>query len=503
MSAEATLPLAPGDLVAGKYEVDRVLGVGGMGAVFAAVDRSTGERVALKCLLPMFCENVDVITRFLREGSATMRLQSEHIARVSATGALDSGVPYIVMEHLDGRDLRSVVRSSGPLDVKVAAGYVGQVCAALAEAHALGIVHRDLKPANLFLTLRPNGTALIKVLDFGIAKYTSPSLLGDHAEMTKTQAVLGSRAYMSPEQMLRPKEVDARADIWSLGVILYFFVTGKSPFTSDTTEGMIMRIVSGSPEPMTSLVPDLPPAFEAIVMRCLAKSREARYSNVTELARALAPFASDVQDRTTMTLDDARTRSRDARPPESGGSTQLGYASSAPGQISIATERLSQPRASVTSVTQVKRRPLQPLMVTAGAMALLGTAIVVGSIIVGARGGGPGRAEAGEAVKPVAAQPAPPSPSVSAEPVAVAVLEDPPAALPPAAVASSTPEATAALSAAPAVRPAAPALRPAAPAPLAAPAPSAKPASGKATASKPAITSNKSKPTSKSTDTPW
>ena len=495
MSAEATLPLAPGDLVAGKYEVDRVLGVGGMGAVFAAVDRTTGERVALKCLLPIFCENVDVITRFLREGSATMRLQSEHIARVSATGALDSGVPYIVMEHLDGRDLRSVVRSSGPLDVKVAAGYVSQVCAALAEAHALGIVHRDLKPANLFLTLRPNGSALIKVLDFGIAKYTSPSLLGDHAEMTKTQAVLGSRAYMSPEQMLRPKEVDARADIWSLGVILYFFVTGKSPFTSDTIEAMIMRIVSGSPEPMTTLVPGLPPAFEAIVMRCLAKSREARYSNVTELARALAPFASDIQDRTTMTLDDARTRSRDARPPESGGSTQLGYASSAPALAGASRERLSQSsqvRASVTSVTQVKRRPLQPLMVTAGAMALVGTAIVVGSIVVGARGGS-ARAEAAEAVPPLPVQAAPPS-SIAiaiaiAPPVAVAVVEEPPAAPPP-PVASSVPEAAAALSAAPAVRPAAPATPPQ----------SVKAASVKATGSKPAI---KSKPSIKVTDTPW
>ncbi len=288
MSAEATLPLHRATWWQGEYEVDRVLGVGGMGAVFAAVDRATGERVALKCLLPTFCENVDVITRFLREGSATMRLKSEHIARVSATGALDSGVPYIVMEHLDGRDLRSVVRSSGPLDVKVAAGYVGQVCAALAEAHALGIVHRDLKPANLFLTLRPNGSALIKVLDFGIAKYTSPSLLGDHAEMTKTQAVPRlarvhvARANAPPEGGRRARRhlVARRHPV--------LLRDGEEPVHLGHDRGMIMRIVSGSPEPMTTLVPDLPPAFEAIVLRCLAKSREARYSNVTELARARA-----------------------------------------------------------------------------------------------------------------------------------------------------------------------------------------------------------------------
>src|SRR5512132_1194640 len=488
MSAEVTLPLAPGDLVAEKYEVDRVLGVGGMGAVFAAVDRTTGERVALKCLLPTFCENVDVITRFLREGSATMRLQSEHIARVSATGALDSGVPYIVMEHLDGRDLRSVVKSSGPIDVKDAAGYVGQVCAALAEAHALGIVHRDLKPANLFLTLRPDGSALIKVLDFGIAKYTSPSLLGDHAEMTKTQAVLGSRAYMSPEQMLRPKEVDARADIWSLGVILYFFVTGKSPFSSDTTEGMIMRIVSGSPEPMTTFVPDLPPAFEAVVLRCLAKSREARFSNVTELARALAPFASDIQDRATMTLDDAQTRSREARAPESGGSTQLGYTKSSPSKSSASIERLSEHGTSQASVTQVKRRPLQPLMVGAGAVAIVGAAIVVGSFIVSARRT-PDRGEAAEGVKAVAVQaPPPPSLSVAAPPpVVVAALEDPP-------LAAAIPASASSLPAAPADVPAAPA------APVAAPVQSVKPSIVKTAGAKPTV---KSKPPTQAADTPW
>src|SRR4051812_47774503 len=130
MSAEVTLPLAPGDRVAGKYEVDRVLGVGGMGAVFAARSVATGEPVAIKCLLPIYCENVDVITRFLREGRATMRLKSEHIARVSDTGALQTGVPYIVMEHLEGRDLRSVVKNEGPLSFVEAAGYASQICRA-------------------------------------------------------------------------------------------------------------------------------------------------------------------------------------------------------------------------------------------------------------------------------------------------------------------------------------------------------------------------------------
>jgi len=434
MSADATLPLAPGELVAGKYQVDRVLGVGGMGAVFSAVDLVTGERVALKCLLPIYCENVDVITRFLREGRATMRLKSEHIARVSATGALDSGVPYIVMEHLDGRDLRWVVKHSGPLEVSEAAGYVGQVCAALAEAHALGIVHRDLKPANLFMTRRPDGSVLIKVLDFGIAKYTSPSLLGDQVEMTKTQTILGSRAYMSPEQMLRPKEVDARADIWSLGVILYFFVTGKNPFAADTTEAMIMHIIQGAPPPLTELLPDLPRGFEAIVMRCLSKAREARFSNVTELARALAPFGCDLPDRATMAIDEESPRPRSIKPPEPSGPTMRGYSMPEPSQPGVAPTALSQPGASRTSISQATRRAL-PLLLVAGAT-LIGAATVVGSFIVNTRRP-PGRVAASAIAQPAS--------SVIAPSVTVAVLVEDPRPAPSAAIVPSAAATSAAL----------------------------------------------------------
>ena len=437
MSSEVTLPLTPGEIVAGKYLIDRVLGVGGMGAVFAAVDQVTCERVAIKCLLPIFADNADVRTRFLREGSATMRLQSEHIAQVSSTGTLDDGVPFIVMEHLDGRDLRTVVRGSGPLEVSTAAAYVGQVCEALAEAHALGIIHRDLKPANLFLTRRPSGAALIKVLDFGIAKYTSASLLGDQVEMTKTQAVLGSRAYMSPEQMLRPKDVDARADIWSLGVILYFFVTGKNPFTSDTTEGMIMRIVSGAAEPLQTSLPDVPADFDAIVMRCLSKRREDRFSNVTELARALAPFARHVLDRATMELGEEPERPRGMPTPAPSGPTMRGYSMPEPSQAGLSQAGLSQAGISRssgnrTSFARVPRGSLAALVGSIGAVLFAG--VVVVSSIVSTRNT---TARAEEAVTPAAAPPpatiaitiTTPSPS------AVAVVEDaPPAPLPSALV---------------------------------------------------------------------
>ena len=468
MSAEATLPLSPGDLVAGRYEVDRVLGVGGMGAVFAAVDRRTGERVALKCLLPIYCENVDVITRFLREGSATMRLKSEHIARVSATGALDSGVPYIVMEHLDGRDLRSVVKDSGPLAVSEAAAYIGQVCAALAEAHALGIVHRDLKPANLFLTRRPDGSVLIKVLDFGIAKYTSPSLMGEQVEMTKTQTILGSRAYMSPEQMLRPKEVDARADIWSLGVILYFFVTGKNPFAADTTEAMIMRVIQGAPEPLTALVPGLPAAFDAVVMRCLAKAREARFPNVSELGRALAPFGRHLPDRAMVSLDEEPARPRGMKPPEPSGPTIPGYSVPESSRADVTASAIAGASVSRTSISQATRRAI-PLLLVAGAT-LIGSGLVVGNFIVNMRRP-PGRASSSPA--------APQAVSASAPSVPEAILEEDPR---PALSASAT-----------MVTPAS--ATPTAAAPRSGKAPSPKAPAPKAGA--------KPKPTTQPADSPW
>jgi serine/threonine-protein kinase len=291
-------------MVAGRYEVDRVLGVGGMGAVVSARDLESGARVAIKSLLPEHCAHPDVMARFQREARATFRLKNEHVARVFDSGALPSGVPYIVMEHLEGRDLKSQVKGAGPLSVKDAAAYVCQACVALAEAHALGIVHRDLKPANLFLTRRLNGAAMIKVLDFGIAKFLSPNIAGDALEMTRTRAVLGSRAYMAPEQMLRPKEVDARADIWALGVILYFLVTGKNPFAAETTEALILRVVQDTPQPLGEVCADLPDGFESVVLRCLSKARENRWANVTELARALVPFTAPDQagDRATVPL---------------------------------------------------------------------------------------------------------------------------------------------------------------------------------------------------------
>src|SRR4051812_480796 len=207
-----------GQILGGKYRVDRVLGAGGMGMVVAATHLQLDERIAIKFLLPEALRNPEAVARFGREAKAAVKIRGEHVARVIDVGSFENGAPYMVMEHLDGRDLSSFIHERGAMPMSDAVDAVLQACEALAEAHALGIVHRDLKPANLFLTRRPDGTPSIKVLDFGISKLTAPG--ADHS-MTKTSAVMGSPLYMSPEQMTASRGVDARTDIWALGVVLY------------------------------------------------------------------------------------------------------------------------------------------------------------------------------------------------------------------------------------------------------------------------------------------
>jgi eukaryotic-like serine/threonine-protein kinase len=295
MDSQPKLPLSPGDVVAGRYRVEHAIGAGGMGSVVAARDLRTGAPVAIKCMLPAHVANAEIRTRFQREARVTAWLKSEHIARVLDSGEITppGSLPatYLVMERLEGRDLRALVQLAGTLPLEEAAEYVRQVCEALAEAHALGIVHRDLKPANLFRTLREDDTPVIKVLDFGIAKFHSANVAGDDIEMTAPSMMLGSRAYMSPEQMLDAKRVDARADIWALGVLFFFLLTGMMPFAGDTISEMTMAILHDEPRRLGDLRPDLAPELTAIVGKCLQKVRDRRFSSAVDLARALEPYA--------------------------------------------------------------------------------------------------------------------------------------------------------------------------------------------------------------------
>jgi hypothetical protein len=281
-------PVQPGDVLLGKYRVEHVLGQGGMGLVLAARHLDLGELFAIKLLLPEALGDPDAADRFLREARAAARLKGEHVVRVQDVGRLPSGAPYMVMEHLMGSNLKELIRTRGPLPVDQAVTYVLEACDAIAEAHALGIVHRDLKPANLFLLQRPNGTHCVKVLDFGISKQQAPG----GVELTKSGMLLGSPLYMSPEQMLRTKSVDARSDLWALGVVLYELATGALPFQAETVTEIIALVLQEEPSPPSQVRPGLPAALDAVVMRCLQKRPDQRFQSIAELMAALRPLVA-------------------------------------------------------------------------------------------------------------------------------------------------------------------------------------------------------------------
>jgi serine/threonine-protein kinase len=278
----------PGTVLLGKYRVERVIGVGGMGAVIAARHLQLDERVAIKFLLPNMVEHEEIVQRFLREARAAIKVRSEHCVRVLDVGTLESGAPYMVMEYLEGQDLAHIVEG-GALPIADSVDWVLQAAEALAEAHVMGIVHRDLKPANLFLTRRPDGSPSVKVLDFGISKQTAS---GADAGVTKTQAVLGSPRYMSPEQMRSTRDVDARADVWALGAVIHELVAGAPPFDAETMTALCAAILQDAPNPLRARRPDAPPQLEAAILGALQKDRDRRYQNVAQLAAALAPFGT-------------------------------------------------------------------------------------------------------------------------------------------------------------------------------------------------------------------
>jgi serine/threonine-protein kinase len=288
---ETKPPLQVGDIVADKYRVDEIIGQGAMGFVFAAEHTHLGHRVALKVLRAGALEHKESVERFLREGRIVARIQSEHVARVSDVGTLKSGVPYLVMEFLEGSDLSKILKQRGePLALGDAVDFTLQICEALAHAHTLGVVHRDMKPANIYVTSRVDGTPLLKVLDFGISKSSTYGEGQD--ELTMTAALMGTPRYMSPEQIHDSRLVDARTDIWALGTILYEMLTLERCFQAPSVAFTCVKILQQEPTPLTELRPDLPPQIAEIVARCLRKEPTERWLHVGELAEAIAPFGA-------------------------------------------------------------------------------------------------------------------------------------------------------------------------------------------------------------------
>jgi serine/threonine-protein kinase len=294
MSATASpAPVKEGDILASKYRVEKVLGIGGMGVVVAAHHLDLDQRVALKFLLPQASANYELVGRFLREAKASVRLKGTHVAKTLDVGRLEDGAPYIVMEFLDGHDLHAeLLQAEGHLATADVASYMVQAAEGLAEAHSLGIVHRDLKPGNLFLTRGVDGKPLVKVLDFGISKTLDPSPGGAEAlSLTKTEVLLGSPLYMSPEQMRSSKSVDERSDIWALGAIAYELLTGKVPFEASSLFELCLKVAQEAPPNPKVHRPELPDELCAAVLKCLEKEPAARFANVGEVAHAFEPFA--------------------------------------------------------------------------------------------------------------------------------------------------------------------------------------------------------------------
>ncbi len=290
----STAPVVqPGDVLGGKFRVERVIGEGGMGIVVEATHLQLDERVAIKFLRRDAMAQPDVVARFDREGRAAVKLKSEHVCRVIDVGTTAEGIPFLVMEFLDGRDLSQLVAERGPLEISEAVEYVIQACEGVGEAHARGIVHRDLKPENLFLVERQGGWKSVKVLDFGISKaaLTGRTSAVDMS-VNSTSVIMGSPYYMSPEQLRSTKSVDHRADVWSLGVVLFELLTGTTPFdeTLEFTE-LVAEILESPHRRLRQYRSDAPAELEAVIDKALSKDRANRYQNTAELAIALLPFA--------------------------------------------------------------------------------------------------------------------------------------------------------------------------------------------------------------------
>src|SRR3978361_174403 len=283
--------LSTGEIVDGKYRIIRLIGEGGMGAVYEGENTRIHRRVAIKVLHAGIAETTEAVQRFEREAQAAGRIGSEHIVEVLDLGNLASGDRYMVMEFMDGDSLSTRIQSKGhitPIDLYPIAH---QLLAALGAAPDAGIIHRDLKPDNVYLLRARGGVAdFVKLLDFGISKFNQ--LSGDSGfSMTRTGAVMGTPYYMAPEQAKGAKDADHRVDLYAAGVILYESVTGEVPFNADTFNELLFKIVLEEARPVQALVPDIDPGFAAIITKAMTREPSARFQSAKEFQQTLEHWA--------------------------------------------------------------------------------------------------------------------------------------------------------------------------------------------------------------------
>src|SRR5213593_3680645 len=279
-----------GQTLAEKYLIEKLVKRGGMGAVYQGKHVLMDKTVAIKVLRPSLAVDDAVVARFSREAKAASRISHPHAVNVTDFGESENGVVFLVMEYLDGRTLKEIIRHEGPMSLERVVEIIRQVAGALDAAHAGGVIHRDLKSDNIML-VRHNGDEWAKVLDFGIAKIRLPEGVHD-PDLTAPDLVIGTPQYMSPEQCSEARTIDARSDVYSLGVIVFEMLAGKVPFTGESATSIMMKQVQEPPPSLLALRPDLPVGLEGVIQRALAKQPADRFQTASELSDALSNAAS-------------------------------------------------------------------------------------------------------------------------------------------------------------------------------------------------------------------
>jgi serine/threonine-protein kinase len=379
------MALEIGRVLDGKYELVRLLGEGGMGAVYEAQHKLIGRRLAVKFLHPQYATSPDVVTRFHREAQAAARIGHENIIEVTDMGQAEDGSPYIVMEFLEGTDVRGLLDEVGIVPLKRAAHIMIQALSALQAAHNVGIIHRDLKPENIFLLQKGNNPDYVKLLDFGISKFKA--LETDNARaLTQTGTVLGTPHYMSPEQARGDQSISSRSDIYAMGVILYQMVTGHLPFDAPNYNALLIKILTEEPPRPEVLNPELPQELIDTIDRAMSRDENQRFATCDEFRRYLLPFAPGSSDLGSMMTMSSRTAIRQAL-----------YNTATPFEM------------TQSGLGAKKKKSRLPLIL-GGAGAALAAGVVAAVLLLGGGGGEPGPA-AGAAGADGPAAPADPVPA--------------------------------------------------------------------------------------------